>query len=123
MGFLASYNITVKELKLLFSAMKAVGGKWPSHSKKLMNVLKQMPMRSGPDVFFSFPGVKGSVSSVFIRIILELKPLVLKALQGKRPFDISYIFYCEYYLFLSWLKQTDSTLMECTVELPVSKDI
>ena len=64
MGFLASYNITVKELKLLFSAMKAVGGKWPSHSKKLMNVLKQMPMRSGPDVFFSFPGVKGSVSSV-----------------------------------------------------------
>ena len=34
----------------------------PSHSKKLMNVLKQMPMRSGPDVFFSFPGVKGSVS-------------------------------------------------------------
>ena len=62
MGFLASYNITVKELKLLFSAMKAVGGKWPSHSKKLMNVLKQMPMRSGPDVFFSFPGVKGSVS-------------------------------------------------------------
>ena len=32
----------------------------PSHSKKLMNVLKQMPMRSGPDVFFSFPGIKGS---------------------------------------------------------------
>ena len=33
----------------------------PSHSKKLMNVLKQMPNRSGPDVFFSFPGVNGSV--------------------------------------------------------------
>lgn len=30
MGILASYNITVKELKLLFSAMKAVGGKWVS---------------------------------------------------------------------------------------------
>ena len=97
MGILASYSITVKELKLLFSAMKAIGGKWvrlpknirakreyfysnfhvkiggkihdsrflllflqPSHSKKLMNVLKQMPMRSGPDVFFSFPGIKGS---------------------------------------------------------------
>ena len=29
-----------------------------------MNVLKQMPARSGPDVFFSFPGVKGSVSSI-----------------------------------------------------------
>ena len=38
----------------------------PSHSKKLMNVLKQMPMRSGPDVFFSFPGVKGSVSCLEI---------------------------------------------------------
>eukprot|EP00095_Tigriopus_kingsejongensis_P003666 maker-scaffold11_size778918-snap-gene-3.18 protein:Tk03666 transcript:maker-scaffold11_size778918-snap-gene-3.18-mRNA-1 annotation:"PREDICTED: neurobeachin-like" len=60
MGILASYSITVKELKMLFSKMKAVDGKWPSHSKKLMNVLKQMPNRSGPDVFFSFPGVKGS---------------------------------------------------------------
>ena len=30
MGILASYNITVKELKLLFSAMKAIGGKWVS---------------------------------------------------------------------------------------------
>ena len=28
MGILASYSITVKELKLLFSAMKAIGGKW-----------------------------------------------------------------------------------------------
>ena len=34
MGFLASYNITVKELKLLFSAMKAVGGKWVSVREK-----------------------------------------------------------------------------------------
>jgi hypothetical protein len=32
MGILASYSITVKELKLLFSAMKAVGGKWVSAS-------------------------------------------------------------------------------------------
>ena len=28
MGTLASYSITVKELKMLFSAMKAVNGKW-----------------------------------------------------------------------------------------------
>ena len=28
MGILASYNITVKELKMLFSAMKAVDNKW-----------------------------------------------------------------------------------------------
>lgn len=30
LGVLASYSITVKELKLLFGAMKAVGGKWVS---------------------------------------------------------------------------------------------
>nr|CAH7719437.1 unnamed protein product [Callosobruchus chinensis] len=60
LGVLASYSITVKELKLLFGAMKAVGGKWPRHSAKLLNVLRQMPQRTGPDVFFSFPGRKGS---------------------------------------------------------------
>lgn len=34
----------------------------PRHSTKLLNVLRQMPQRNGPDVFFSFPGKKGSVS-------------------------------------------------------------
>lgn len=28
LGVLASYSITVKELKLLFGAMKAINGKW-----------------------------------------------------------------------------------------------
>uniref|UniRef100_A0A8D8UFC3 Neurobeachin n=1 Tax=Cacopsylla melanoneura TaxID=428564 RepID=A0A8D8UFC3_9HEMI len=60
MGVLASYSITVKELKLFFAAMKAVNNKWPRHSTKLLNVLRQMPQRNGPDVFFSFPGKKGS---------------------------------------------------------------
>ncbi|XP_036143562.1 neurobeachin isoform X3 [Monomorium pharaonis] len=60
LGVLASYSITVKELKLLFGAMKSVKGKWPRHSAKLLNVLRQMPQRNGPDVFFSFPGRKGS---------------------------------------------------------------
>ncbi|XP_075154858.1 A kinase anchor protein rugose isoform X7 [Haematobia irritans] len=60
LGVLASYSITVKELKLLFGTMKAVNGKWPRHSAKLLNVLRQMPHRNGPDVFFSFPGRKGS---------------------------------------------------------------
>lgn len=60
LGVLASYSITVRELKLLFGAMKAVNGRWPRHSTKLLNVLRQMPQRNGPDVFFSFPGRKGS---------------------------------------------------------------
>nr|XP_017035232.1 neurobeachin isoform X11 [Drosophila kikkawai] len=60
LGVLASYSITVKELKLLFGTMKANNGKWPRHSAKLLNVLRQMPHRNGPDVFFSFPGRKGS---------------------------------------------------------------
>ena len=37
----------------------------PRHSAKLLNVLRQMPQRNGPDVFFSFPGRKGSVSQHF----------------------------------------------------------
>ena len=47
LGVLASHSITVRQLKLLFAAMKAVGGKWPRHSTKLLNVLRQMPNRSG----------------------------------------------------------------------------
>ena len=86
LGVLASYSITVKELKLLFGAMKAINAKWvstwgrrhfyndinavnalqPRHSAKLLNVLRQMPQRPGPDVFFSFPGRKGSVRVVYI---------------------------------------------------------
>lgn len=31
LGVLASYSVTVKELKQLFSAMKAVNGKWVKH--------------------------------------------------------------------------------------------
>lgn len=36
----------------------------PKHSTKLLNVLRQMPQRNGPDVFFSFPGKKGSVKKM-----------------------------------------------------------
>lgn len=60
LGVLATYSVTVKELKLLFGAMKADRGRWPRHSAKLLRVLRQMPQRQGPDVFFSFPGQKGS---------------------------------------------------------------
>ncbi|XP_068242505.1 neurobeachin-like [Palaemon carinicauda] len=60
LGVLASYSITVKELKSLFGSMKAERGRWPRHSAKLLGVLRQMPNRCGPDVFFSFPGKKGS---------------------------------------------------------------
>jgi hypothetical protein len=60
LGVLASYSITVRELKILFSSMKATNMAWPRHSTKLLNVLRQMPNRSGPDVFFSFPGKSGS---------------------------------------------------------------
>ena len=45
LGVLASYSISVRQLKILFAAMKAVGGKWPRHSTKLLNVLRQMPNR------------------------------------------------------------------------------
>lgn len=53
----------------------------PRHSAKLLNVLRQMPHRNGPDVFFSFPGRKGSVSLVsfiyFFIIYSQFTPIVL----------------------------------------------
>ncbi|XP_059351407.1 neurobeachin-like isoform X3 [Daphnia carinata] len=60
LGVLSSYSIRVTELKLLFRAMRAVNGRWPRHSVKLLHVLRQMPLRSGPEVFITFPGNKGS---------------------------------------------------------------
>ncbi|XP_026059550.1 lipopolysaccharide-responsive and beige-like anchor protein isoform X3 [Carassius auratus] len=56
LGVLASYSITVKELKLFFSKLKAEQGQWPPHAVKLLSVLKCMAQRNGPDSFFSFPG-------------------------------------------------------------------
>uniref|UniRef100_A0A673MZY8 Neurobeachin n=1 Tax=Sinocyclocheilus rhinocerous TaxID=307959 RepID=A0A673MZY8_9TELE len=56
LGVLASYSITVKELKLFFSKLKGEQGQWPPHAVKLLSVLKCMAQRIGPDSFFSFPG-------------------------------------------------------------------
>ncbi|XP_047451139.1 neurobeachin isoform X2 [Mugil cephalus] len=56
LGVLASYSITVKELKLLFSTLRGEGGLWPKHAVKMLSVLNQMPQRHGPDAFFNFPG-------------------------------------------------------------------
>uniref|UniRef100_A0A8C1Z6D5 Neurobeachin n=1 Tax=Cyprinus carpio TaxID=7962 RepID=A0A8C1Z6D5_CYPCA len=56
LGVMASYSITVKELKLLFSMLRGDGGMWPRHAIKLLSVLNQMPQRHGPDTFFNFPG-------------------------------------------------------------------
>ncbi|XP_061626938.1 lipopolysaccharide-responsive and beige-like anchor protein isoform X5 [Phyllopteryx taeniolatus] len=56
LGVLASYSITVKELKLFFSKLQGEKGQWPRHAVKLLSVLKYMAQRNGPDSFFSFPG-------------------------------------------------------------------
>ncbi|KAG5286169.1 hypothetical protein AALO_G00011740 [Alosa alosa] len=56
LGVLASYSITVKELKLFFSKLQGAKGQWPPHAVKLLSVLKSMAHRNGPDSFFSFPG-------------------------------------------------------------------
>ncbi|KAJ8342609.1 hypothetical protein SKAU_G00325370 [Synaphobranchus kaupii] len=56
LGVMASYSITVKELKLLFSMLRGDSGVWPRHAIKLLSVLNQMPQRHGPDTFFNFPG-------------------------------------------------------------------
>ncbi|XP_066518418.1 LOW QUALITY PROTEIN: lipopolysaccharide-responsive and beige-like anchor protein [Hoplias malabaricus] len=56
LGVLASYSITVKELKLFFSKLQGEKGQWPPHAVKLLSVLKSMAHRTGPDSFFTFPG-------------------------------------------------------------------
>uniref|UniRef100_A0A8C8IS74 Neurobeachin n=1 Tax=Oncorhynchus tshawytscha TaxID=74940 RepID=A0A8C8IS74_ONCTS len=61
LGVLASYSITVKELKLLFSMLRGDRGLWPRHAVKLLSVLNQMPQRHGPDTFFNFPGRSAAV--------------------------------------------------------------
>ncbi|ELW50425.1 Lipopolysaccharide-responsive and beige-like anchor protein [Tupaia chinensis] len=56
LGVLASYNLTVRELKLFFSKLQGDKGQWPPHAGKLLTVLKHMPQKYGPDAFFNFPG-------------------------------------------------------------------
>ncbi|TNN89577.1 Lipopolysaccharide-responsive and beige-like anchor protein [Liparis tanakae] len=60
LGVLASYSITVKELKLFFSKLQGEKGQWPCHAVKLLSVLKCMAHRNGPDSFFSFPGTNAA---------------------------------------------------------------
>ncbi|KAJ8028510.1 Neurobeachin [Holothuria leucospilota] len=59
-GVLASYSISVRELKLIFSYLKAENDRWPKYSIKLLKALRMIPKKHGPDVFFSFPGKNGS---------------------------------------------------------------
>ncbi|XP_068135264.1 lipopolysaccharide-responsive and beige-like anchor protein [Hyperolius riggenbachi] len=56
LGVLASYSLTVRELKLFFSKLQGEKGHWPPHAVKLLSVLKHMPQKYGPDAFFNFPG-------------------------------------------------------------------
>lgn len=42
LGVLASYSITVKELKLLFGAMKAMNGKWVSRCSCKMVIIREV---------------------------------------------------------------------------------
>ncbi|KAM4709985.1 lipopolysaccharide-responsive and beige-like anchor protein [Discoglossus pictus] len=56
LGVLASYSLTVRELKLFFSKLQGEKGQWPPHAEKLLSVLKHMPQKYGPDAFFNFPG-------------------------------------------------------------------
>uniref|UniRef100_A0A669DKR3 Neurobeachin n=1 Tax=Oreochromis niloticus TaxID=8128 RepID=A0A669DKR3_ORENI len=62
LGVLASYSITVRELKMLFSMLQGEGGLWPKHAVKMLSVLNQMPQRHGPDAFFNFPGRSAAIA-------------------------------------------------------------
>jgi len=49
LGVLASYSITVKELKLLFGAMKAVKGKWV----RIFEILPRDPRRENSAEYYT----------------------------------------------------------------------
>ncbi|XP_028822105.1 LOW QUALITY PROTEIN: neurobeachin-like, partial [Denticeps clupeoides] len=75
LGVLASYSITVKELKLLFSMLRGDGGLYPKHAFKLLSVLNQMPQRHGPDTFFNFPGRSVPNTSTVCSQAIALPPI------------------------------------------------
>ncbi|WKX98416.1 hypothetical protein Q1695_013812 [Nippostrongylus brasiliensis] len=56
LGVLTNYSITVKETKQFLRSLQAVNQAWPRNSLKLLQVMKQMPVRDDANVFFSFPG-------------------------------------------------------------------
>ncbi|XP_068507524.1 neurobeachin isoform X1 [Syngnathus scovelli] len=56
LGVLASYSITLHEVKLLFSMLQGEGDLWPRHALKMLSALNHMPHPHGPDAFFNFPG-------------------------------------------------------------------
>eukprot|EP00795_Rhopilema_esculentum_P000600 gene600-10293_t len=60
-GVLATYSITIKELKYFLAALQVKdNGKWPQHAFRLLGILKRMPEKHGPDVYFDFSGKSGS---------------------------------------------------------------
>ncbi|XP_066920240.1 lipopolysaccharide-responsive and beige-like anchor protein, partial [Clytia hemisphaerica] len=64
-GDLATYSINVRELKCFFSALQRTEDrKWPPHALKLLQILKKMPEKHGPDVYFNFSGKRGAVITV-----------------------------------------------------------
>ncbi|KAK6744681.1 hypothetical protein RB195_011415 [Necator americanus] len=56
LGVLTNYSITVKETKQFLRSLQAVNNAWPRNSLRLLQVMKQMPVRDDANVFFSFPG-------------------------------------------------------------------
>ena len=66
------------------------------NSVKLLNVLKSMPHRYGPDEFFSLPGRKASVS-IYIYIIQILLPML------KEKFFLSLYFCFESILLFNFV--------------------
>ncbi|KAL3091322.1 hypothetical protein niasHS_007115 [Heterodera schachtii] len=54
---LTNYSISVKECKYFLRFLRTLDdGFWRPNSTKLFGVMKEMPKRDGPDVFFLFPG-------------------------------------------------------------------
>ncbi|XP_012557946.1 neurobeachin isoform X1 [Hydra vulgaris] len=64
-GDIATYSITVQELKCFFSALQRTEDfKWPPHSLKLLEILCKMSEKHGPDIYFNFSGKPGAFITI-----------------------------------------------------------
>ncbi len=62
---LTQYSVSVREMKRILNMLELTAdGKWQRHSGKLLKVMRSMPRKDGPDVFFSFGGT-GVCACVF----------------------------------------------------------
>lgn len=81
LGVLASYSITVKELKLLFSMLRGEGGLWVSHSRRTSCMWQRLKLTFWVQFSHKHPELHRDAGTVFIfHLQKEVTDTVLNAI-------------------------------------------